>query len=269
MYKIVAIDMDGTLLDDHKIISEENIKAIKEAKKKGVYVVLATGRPVEGLKHYLDELRIPQMKDYVACFNGAMVCDNNKETIISETFLEGRDYKRLYSLAKKININLHAFTLNGCTSPKMSEYTKLEGDLNNIPIIIKDVSEIDDDAPIIKMMLVDPYEKLEEGIKKIPQEFYDDYMVVRSAPFFLEFLNKKCDKWEGIKNLADYLNVPYSDIICIGDAGNDLGMVKNAGLGIAMANSFKEVLDAAKFITKSNNDSGVAYAINKFVLEKI
>ena len=97
---------------------------------------------------------------------------------------------------------------------------------------------------------------------------YEKYNVVKSATFYLEFLNKNCDKWIGIEKIAEHLGIIKDEIMCIGDADNDLGMISNCGFGVAMENAFESVKKYAKFITKSNNESGVAYAINKFINEK-
>lgn len=90
--------------------------------------------------------------------------------------------------------------------------------------------------------------------------------MLRSTPFFLEFMNNEVDKGEGLKRLAETLGIKQEEVIAMGDAGNDLSMVKYAGLGVAMENGFAEVKENAQFITKSNDEDGVAYAIEKFVL---
>ena len=114
-------------------------------------------------------------------------------------------------------------------------------------------------------MFIDPEPVLEEAIKRIPDSFYDEYTIVRSAPFFLEFLNKASSKGTGIKAVGEYLKIPQQEIICIGDAGNDLDMIEFAGLGVAMGNAFKEVKEAADYVTLTNEEDGVAHVIEKFI----
>jgi hypothetical protein len=101
----------------------------------------------------------------------------------------------------------------------------------------------------------------------LPKELYEKYTIVRSAPYFLEFLNKKSNKGEAVKALANHLGIKQEEVMCIGDAPNDLHMIAYAGLGVAMENAFDEVKEVANFITSSNDESGVAKAIEKFVLE--
>lgn len=266
MYKLIAVDMDGTLLKEDKTISEQTKKAIYKAKQKGVKVVLASGRPIEGLERYLEELDLLSKEDYVLSFNGSVVQNAKTKEIIRKNILKGEDLTYLYNIAKQIQVNIHAFSNEGCITPKMSKYSELEGTINSIPVILMDYANISEDEDIIKIMMVEEPDLLEEAIKKLPQEVYEKYTVVRSAPYFLEFLNKDSSKGVGVSALADYLGIKKEQIICIGDAGNDLDMIQFAGLGVAMGNAFDEVKAAADYITKNNQEDGVAHVIQKFVL---
>ena len=265
MYKLIAIDMDGTLLKEDKTISIKTKEAIKMATDKGAKVVLASGRPIIGLEPYLKELGLDTEDDYVMSFNGSLVQNSRTKEIVFESALKGTDLKSLYALSKELGVNIHAFDTKGCITPVMSKYTEVEGKLNHIEVGIVDFNEVSDDEDIIKIMFVDPQEKLEEAIKKLPADIYDKYTVVRSSPFFLEFLNKESNKGVGVAALANHLGINKKEVICMGDAGNDLAMIEYAGMGVAMANAFDEVKKAANFITLSNEEDGVAFAINKFV----
>ena len=265
MYQLIAVDMDGTLLKEDKTISDRTKKAIHGAREKGVKVVLASGRPIEGLNRYLKELDLISPSDYVMSFNGSIVQNTETEQVIFKNILNGKDLKKLYALSKQIGVNIHAFTKKGCVTPIMNEYTKLEGRINGIDVYEIDYETISEDEEVIKVMFIDPEPVLEEAIKRIPDSFYDEYTIVRSAPFFLEFLNKASSKGTGIKALGEYLKIPQQEIICIGDAGNDLDMIEFAGLGVAMGNAFKEVKEAADYVTLTNEEDGVAHVIEKFI----
>ena len=266
MYKLVAIDMDGTLLKHDKSISKKNKEVIKKARDKNVKVVLATGRPVDGVKRYLEELKLLHNDEYILTFNGAIIKEIGSDKIICKDILKGQDLLYLYEISKKVGVNIHAFSKYGCITPKMNEYTELEGEINGIDLYEVNYDTIDPQEEIIKIMMIDKPEILEEGIKKLPKEVYKKYTVLRSAPYFLEFLSKTCNKGEGIKSLAENLGIKREEIICIGDAGNDLHMIEYAGLGVAMENGFEEIKVKADFVTKSNEEDGVAYVFEKFVL---
>lgn len=268
MYKLVTLDMDGTLLKEDKTISIENLKAIKKAKEKGVKIVLATGRPLNGIKRYLKELNLTDEGDYAIAFNGAVVQNTNTGDIVAQTLMSINDLKFLYELSKQLKVNIHALTPKSCITPKISKYSKLEADLNHIPLEEVSFEDIDENTTIVKVMFIDEPEYLETVIKNIPKEIYERYTVVRSAPFFLEFLDKKVHKGAGVEILARELGITKEEIICVGDAGNDLHMIKYAGLGVAMGNAFPEVKAVADYITKTNEEHGVAHVINKFILSK-
>ena len=265
MYKLIAVDMDGTLLREDKTISNRTKKAISKAVEKGVKVVLASGRPIEGLERYLKELELLSADDYVMSFNGSVIQNVKTRQVVSKNILKGSDLKRLYTLAKEIGVNIHAFTKAGCITPKMNEYTELEGRINGIAVHEVDFETIDADEDVIKVMFIDPQPILEEAMAHIPESFYNDFTVVRSAPYFLEFLNKASSKGTGVKALGEYLGIKQDEIICIGDAGNDLDMIQFAGLGVAMGNAFEEVKEAADYVTCNNEEDGVAHVIEKFI----
>ena len=269
MYKLVAIDMDGTLLKEDKTISERTKKAIQSAREKGVTVVLATGRPIEGVSRYLEELNMYTEHDYVLSYNGALIQKTKSKEAVAKVALKGEDLHYLRKLSNELGVNIHAFSEErGLITPKNSKYTEVEANINNIEIHEMNIDNIPDDEVMIKIMMIDEPEILGEAMEKLPKEVYEKYTVVRSAPFFLEFLNKSVNKGVGVELLAKHLGVKQEEVITFGDAGNDLHMIEYAGLGVAMGNAFDEVKEAANYITDTNENDGVAKAIEKFILEK-
>lgn len=266
MFKLIALDMDGTLLKSDKTISIDTHKAIQNAKAKGVKVVLATGRPVKGIQKYLQELDLLNNGDYAIAYNGAVVQNTNTGEIIAKNIMSLEDLKHLYNLSKELDVNIHALTENSCITPKWNKYSQLEVDSNKIPLEILDFSSLDNSKTIIKIMFVDEPAILERAIERIPEEVYEKYTVVRSAPYFLEFLNKRVNKGFGVELLAKSLGISAEEVICVGDAGNDVHMIEYAGLGVAMGNAFPEVKEIANYITCTNEEDGVAEVINKFIL---
>ncbi|CAM3955773.1 Cof-type HAD-IIB family hydrolase [Vibrio neonatus] len=267
MYKLIAIDMDGTLLNTDKVISDRNKQAIFDARAKGVTVVLASGRPLEGMLNSLQQLGMDSNEDYVLCYNSAVIKNVGTGEIISERLISGADAKRVYQLAKERNCNCQAFSkVHGLITPKDSHYTQHEAKINGLTVTVMDFDTLDDSHPIIKTMLVDPVEVLQPIADTLPEILRRDYSVVRSAPFFLEFCNPLSNKGTGVQTLAQHLGIKQSEVMCIGDAGNDHDMLKYAGLAVAMQNADDETKSLADHITDSNNESGVATAIEKFVL---
>lgn len=265
MYKLIAIDMDGTLLKRDDTISERNKLALKKVREKGIKVVIASGRPIHGLEHYLEELELTTEDEYVMSYNGSVVQNIKTKEVIAQNMLKGKDLHDLYYLSKVLEINMHAFSKRGCITPKISPYTQLESKLNGIEIHEIAYETISLKEDIIKIMYVGSKEEIDRVIKELPDYLYEKYNVVRSMPYFLEFLSKTSGKQIGLKLLAKRFGLVPQEIMCIGDAGNDIGMLKYAGLGVAMGNAFEEVKEVADYVTKTNEEDGVAYAIEKFV----
>lgn len=267
MYKLIALDMDGTLLRSDGTISERTQAAIRAAHQQGVQVVLASGRPFEGIERYLEQLGLTSEKDFALNYNGAVLTNVGTREIIRSNLLTGKDIREVYAFSQQVGVNTHAFSTElGLITPKASKYTEHERDMNGIPMNIVDFAALPVDHPVIKIMLVDEPDVLQQGVDQLPTSYYDRFTVVRSAPFFLEVLNKSSDKGTGVAGLAQHLGIRQDEVICVGDAGNDLHMIDYAGLGVAMGNAFAEVKAIADYITTSNNDDGVAHVIEKFIL---
>ncbi len=269
MYKIIALDMDGTLLNSEHQISPENKRAIEQAKQKGVKVVLASGRPLKGMQAYLDELNIDSDNDFVLFFNGSMVKNVGTDEIIHSETISGKTAKEVAALANDLGVNVHAFSqVHGLITPKNSKYTQHEANINKLDITEMDFGLLEDDHPIIKAMLVDEPEKLSQAIKSIPQSWYQRFTIVQSAPFFLEFLNPSANKGVGVKAIADHLGYSADEVICMGDAENDHHMLEYAGLGVAMENAMEQTKAIADVVTVSNNEHGVARIIEEYILNR-
>ncbi len=180
------------------------------------------------------------------------------------------DFKTIYSIVKELNTKVHINTPTNVITPHIepSKYTLYEAEINKIPVVYKNENEIDDSVTFCKIMIIDEPEKLQEVLDFLPKEIYDNYTVVRSAPFFLEFLNKAANKGTALQALCNNINMPIESTIAVGDEENDQHMIKLAGLGVAMGNARDSIKDISNYITKTNNEHGVAHVINKFILNK-
>ncbi|WP_394156210.1 Cof-type HAD-IIB family hydrolase [Vibrio campbellii] len=267
MYKLIALDMDGTLLNSEKVISEENKQAIAKAREAGVTVVLASGRPLEGMQDKLDELNIDSDKDFVLYYNGSMVKNIGTNEIIHQQIIDGKAAKKIARKARELGAYVHAFSQeHGLITEENNPYTDIEAKINGLEITEMNFDALEDDHGIIKAMMVAEPSKLTEVIAALPAELKEEFTVVQSAPFFLEFLNPSSNKGIGVSAIAEYLGIEAEEVICMGDAENDHHMLEYAGLGIAMANAMEETKRIANYIAESNDDHGVAKSIERFVL---
>ncbi|MDD7794993.1 Cof-type HAD-IIB family hydrolase [Clostridium sp. 'White wine YQ'] len=269
MYKLIAIDMDGTLLKDDKSISDITKMGLKSAQELGVKIVLTSGRPIQGIKKYLDELDLTGEEDYVIGLNGALICKTSDYSVVSSNAtLTGKDLKYIYNKVKGLNTYIHAFTNNGDLVNKTSKFSDNEEKRLNLKIkqvdFLKDVLDNDE---ILKVVLEEEKEVLDKITAKVPKELFEEYNVIRSVDFMLEFMNRGCNKASGLQKLVEYLGISKEEIIAIGDAENDIEMIEYAGLGVAMGNAKEEIKSIANFITKSNEEDGVTFVIEKFIVD--
>lgn len=269
MYKLIALDMDGTLLREDKTISPAVFDAIQAAKAKGAKVVLATGRPIKGVEKYLNELNLKEQGDYVATFNGALVQDTFSGDVISHITMEYEDLVTIYEASRELRTHLHFFDKNTLYTPNkdISKFTIVEAFMNDVDLHYTEMEDVPKDIVISKVMMIDYPEVLDRVINELPKELIEKYTIVRSAPHFLEFLNIDANKGNGIMLLANKLGIKQEEVICVGDAGNDIHMIEYAGLGVAMGNATEDLKAIANYITKSNKEDGVAHVINEFILK--
>ncbi|CAM4415765.1 Cof-type HAD-IIB family hydrolase [Vibrio agarivorans] len=267
MYKLIALDLDGTLLSSDKSISVENQQAIAKAREAGVTVVLASGRPIQGMRDKLELLNINSDKDFVLCYNGSMVQNIATGEIIHQQIIDGKAAKKVARLAKEMGVYVHAFsTEHGLITTEHNPYTDVEANINGLDITEMNFESLSDDHPIIKVMMVADAETLTKTSANIPAELREEFTVVQSAPIFLEFLNPLANKGIGVAAIAEHLGIKQEEVMTMGDAENDHHMLKYAGLGIAMSNAMEETKQIADHITVSNNEHGVAVCIEEFIL---
>ncbi|MEW4354239.1 sugar-phosphatase [Streptococcus pneumoniae] len=265
--QLVAVDIDGTLLTSQKEITPEVFDAIQDAKAAGVKVVIATGRPIAGVKQLLSDLHLNEEGNFVVTFNGGLVQDTvTGQEFVKET-MSYDDYLDIEVLSRKLGVHMHAITKDGIftANRNIGKYTVYESSLVNMPIFYRTPEEMKD-KEIVKMMYIDEPEILDAAIAQLPAELYERYNLVKSAPFYLEILPKATSKGAAIMHLAEKLGFTKEQVMAIGDEENDRSMLEAVGNPVVMENGNPEIKKIAKYITKSNDESGVAYAIRKWVL---
>ncbi len=268
MYKLIALDMDGTLLNSQKALTSRVRSAITSAKEQGIKVVLASGRPFEGMLPTLKELGLDGKDDYALTYNASLILKVACKTVVSSAILTGQDAIELNKIANKLGVNILAYSMTrGLITPKQNKYTDFEAKLNGIEFTEFDFNKLEADEDILKVMMIDEPELLSKAIDELPQALQDKYSMARSTPFFFEFMNKDSNKGKGMAALTAHLGLSPEQIICVGDAANDLEMIKYAGLGVAMENAIDEVKAHANYITASNDDEGVAHVFEKYILK--
>jgi hypothetical protein len=272
-YKLICIDMDGTLLSNEHEMPEENKEAIIKASELGVKVAITTGRLFTSARNYSDLIGI---KAPIISSNGAYIREKDREEIIYKSTLTKEQMKRIYEVTKKYGLLTY---FNTCDTV-ISE-VEVPGDYGykhsnkSLPeeLRVKYIegikfTEIFDkyEGEILKAIALENVHK--EKLEKAKAELrkYEDLEVVSSWDNNFEVMKAGTSKGNGVKHLAEMLGIKQEEIICIGDSENDISMIKYAGLGVAMGNAMDIVKEAADYVTDTNVNAGVAKVINKFVL---
>ncbi|QOG04078.1 Cof-type HAD-IIB family hydrolase [Flavobacterium sp. MDT1-60] len=272
-YKMLVLDMDDTLLtDDHKI-SELNKKVLIEAQAKGVYVVLASGRPTSAMTPYAKELELDLNDSYIISFNGAVISTVKDDLVLFEQKLTVEQIHELYDYSVKMKTHIITYLDNEIISETNSEYIEIEKEITGLAHIkVRSFKDAVSKPAVKCILLAEPsyLKELEQDLKLAMPHL----SIAMSKPFFLEAAQNGIDKAASIKILAEKLNIHQSEIIAVGNAGNDLTMIEYAGLGVWVDNVMPELRDRANVIVASNNDDGVAevvqrYILNDFVYEEI
>lgn len=262
MIKLIALDMDGTLLNTEKQISERNCRAIQSAKDAGIKVVLASGRPRNGLQKYLEQLGLTSNDDFVVSYNGSLVERVASNTVLHQTSLKGTDVKTVFEISQSLGVDIHAFSVKqGLITHRNNPWTDIEAKLNDIESSVVDFNRIDENEDFIKVMLVAADAELTTAISKVPASLKNKYTVVRSAAIFLEVLHPDSNKGVAVEKLCHELNITAAEVMCVGDAENDHAMLSFAGVAVAMGNADDATKSMCNFVTKSNLEDGVAIAI--------
>lgn len=270
MIKLIAIDLDGTLLNNEKKISSGTRDVLIRAREKGVKIVLCSGRPIAGIKPYLDFLGLSDPGDYAITYNGGLVQKADTGEVLSEKILTRRDIQDLYSLSRQLGVPMNFIDRDYvyCPLPPKGRPSLYGTVMNALPFIGATIDRLPGNLKINKVVYCTDQPYLDTAIRKIPGVFREKYSVLKSRPILLEIMNKEVDKGKGLQALGSYLNIKPEEMMTCGDQENDLAMIRYAGIGVAMGNAISIVKDTAQFVTKKNTEDGVAYAVEKFVLNQ-
>ncbi|WP_313445207.1 sugar-phosphatase [Stenotrophomonas indicatrix] len=267
--ELVAIDMDGTLLDPAHKLTARVKQAIARARALGVHIVLTSGRPVPGLAPFLHELGIEGDDDYCIACNGGLVQRIGPRETVVEYPLSFDDFVYCEQVAREIGVHFQALDAQRMYTPNqdISIYTVADSHLSRMPLSYRRVADMDPGMSFIKLMMIDEPDVLDAAIARLPAALTECFAVLKSAPFFLEVFDHRAGKGPSLQKLAEHLGIDRANVMAIGDQENDLTMLQYAGTSVAMGNAIDAVKAVARFETATNADEGVARAIERFVLQ--
>lgn len=270
-YKLLVLDVDGTLLNEAKEISKRTLAALLKVQQMGVRIVLASGRPTYGLLPLAKSLELGNYGGYLVSYNGCQIISAQNGEILFERRINPELVPYLEKKARKNNFALltyHDDTL--VTDSPGNRHVQREAALNNLQIIREDEFSTGIDFAPCKCVLVSDDEEALIDLEAYWKKRLDGTMdVFRSERYFLEVVPCGIDKANTLGALLDMLKVKRDEVMAIGDGVCDVTMIQLAGMGVAMGHSPESVKACADYVTVSNEDDGVAQAVEKAILAEV
>lgn len=269
--KLISLDMDGTLLNSQSEMQPSSIAALKKALRQGIKVVLASGRPIAGLKKYMEQLGIEGSAQYVITLNGA-ITRNADDDIIMEQLVPNRFYRKMtaFALAHHVPFNIVAADSRIITADhNVDPWVYQQAYENHAILYIRTPDEMEEtDFQIAKGAFVGEPPVLDAVEPLVRKTFGKDLYVVRGDRNFLELLNPATSKGTALRKLCAVLKIKKQEVMAFGDQKNDIDSFDFAGIGVCMGNGDAETKKHADYVTASNDQDGISQALAKFVFNR-
>ena len=290
MYKLVAIDLDGTMLNTYGEVTESTKRILKETMRKGCEVVIASGRTIDSIQAIADEIGT---KKYMIAGNGSIVYDISKKNIIYEKYIPKSKALNIIKICEDNSITYSVYTNKTIIANSLKynilyyykqNLKKQPNKKTSITLVenIYDYVKNIEDEKVMKIFICDSTESIFNAILRKIGELEDIEILdvshmsrkvisngseeVPIEYFYTEITEKNVDKWYALEFLINKLNIEKKEVMAIGDNVNDRKMIEQAGLGIAMKNSTPKITEVANYVTDfDNNNDGAARAIEKFL----
>lgn len=274
--KVIIMDVDGTLTNGKKVITEKTKDALIKAQKAGAILILASGRPTSGLMDFARELKMEENHGLLVSFNGAKVveCETN-EVLFNETMtveqgqavlehMKKFDVKPMIDKGDYMYVN-DVFNNQIHHNDNLINIIQYESRGGKFKLCEKDDLAAFADYPLNKILTAGDPEYLQEHYKEMMEPFKDTLSCMFTAPFYFEFTAEGIDKAKALDTVLIPMGYKREEMIAFGDGHNDASMVKYAGVGVAMANAVDDLIAIADEVTFSNEEDGIAYTLSKYI----
>ncbi len=263
--KVLVLDLDGTLLNSQKEISSVTNAALHDIMKKGHKVILASGRPTPGMRPYERELELEKYGGYLLSFNGARVIACGTGEIIYQRTLSPALLPGVYRFAAENGCGLATHLGNEAISAfAPDKYIALEARINgmNVRTVENFVEFVDFD--MYKCLMTAEPERAAALEARLRERYGQYASIYRSDPYFIEVMPKNVDKADSLGRTLKIMGMGWEDAVCCGDGFNDISMIKNSGVGVAMGNAQPEVKEAADYVAADNDSDGLVEVIERY-----
>ena len=290
MYKLVVIDLDGTMLNHYGEISKKTKETVKKCIEKGIEIVLASGRPIDSIKSIVEELKL---NGYFIAGNGALIYDIQKDHIVYENYIKKEKVLEIIKICEENSIDYNVYTEKVILTTNLKfnvlyyykeNLKKEENKQTNISIVenMYEYVENMENNKFLKITICDENDKifhsiikkLKEinGIEVLDVEHMSRKIIKQGTEeipveyFYSEISASNVDKWNAIEFLLQKMELKKEEVMAIGDNINDKKMIEEAGMGVAMRGSTPEIIKVAKEVTDTNDNDGVAIVLEKYLL---
>lgn len=269
IYKLLVIDIDGTLLDGNKNISTENLKALARVRNLGIKVSLSTGRSLKASLRIIEQLALD---NYHVSFDGALVSHPQLEEEVYADPIRPSVVKQMVEFARKHELNLELYTATHYFTERETWSTEAHRQFFGVHHTLTDFTGIWERERILKGGIVPTTPQEEAQANAFCRHFKDSlhFSQARTPAYpniiFINVLAPAVSKGKALEALAAHLELPLSEVVAVGDGSNDISLLSSAGLAIAMGNACHEVKAIADYVTLDVDHSGLAVAIEKFLL---
>lgn len=263
--KLLALDLDGTLLNQNQKISQENVRAINKVKEKGINIVIATGRTNLGAENYFKELGL---QEFLISYNGALIQNIKEKKIIKHIPLPIDKTLEILNFVNGNNLYANLYLNNRVYANKAGEELEYYKRIMNIePVVIKEPLDKFLNKPSTKLLIIEKdLVKVDEILSNLRKEFSSNLHITKSIEDCIDIMSKNVSKGKALSDLTNILGINAEEVAAVGDGDNDLEMIKFAGISAAVANAEEAVRENADYLTASNDNNGVAEFIEKFLL---
>ena len=266
--KLIALDLDDTLLNHELKITPKTVEALRKASEKGIYIVLCSGRADNAILPYVRTLCIAGRQEgrFLIAINGASIFDLHQRLPIYTNKLDKDILRFAYEEAKKRGLPAQVYDASTIYASEDNEWTRLDAEMCKLNFkYVEDFSGFMESGHPKMVIPADPKD-VAEFIPFLKEKLAGKADVFISKPYFLEIMPINCSKGEAILWLADYLNIPHNQTMAFGDSMNDESMILKAEHGVAMANALEHIKNVANYVTqKDNNNDGIADFLEQFV----
>lgn len=272
MIKLIAIDMDGTLLSEDKTLHQEEIDALHKANQAGYKIVICTGRALAGVKPYVAQLNIKGDDEYAIISNGCSTHYTKNWDMVSWHQLTKDDMLYLYDISKKTKAQLTLFDEDHyfVVEEQPNEHVIFDANIVGlIPTVISIDDAVSGEHTMFQAMFLESPAVLDEFQKNFEEELAERFSVVRSQNYIFETMPLGVNKSSALADLAKRLGIKPEEVMAIGDANNDLEMLAFAGVSVAMGNATPRVKEIATHHTLTNDEHGVAHIIEKLLQNQL